>query len=164
MNTFNSLLLELSKHNVNGVCPTLFDKTNFDMSVKLKSIIILKESDYATYKHIIPINSLILLANVNLDQMSKIENNIKFNNISNSVGTIIYNLDKFIISFMKSHQYPIYEVDDSYHFNQILDDNILWNAFENVKINIQMINNNNVITWIGIPHKGTISEGMEWIY
>jgi len=129
----------------------------------MNSIIVLKENDYMNLRYTLPANSTILIVSTEVDQLT-ILNNMKRYNINTSTGDITSRLDQFIISFLRSNQHPTYESDDAYNIS--IDDDTLWNAFDNVKISIKMIKDgifsNNI--WKGPVFRGHISEGMEWHY
>jgi hypothetical protein len=163
--SLHPLLVDLNKLSINGTHLTIFDRTNFYASVKTPSVIVLKENDYINLKHLMPVNSNILLVSMENDQMHIIGANIRVHNINFSSVELASRVDQLIVLFLRSHQHPIYEHNDDIYSIPI-DNDTLWNVFDNVKITIKMIKNGDFIItqWKGTPFKGLRSEGMEWTY
>ena len=158
------LLVDLDKLPTHEKHLTIFDRTNFHISIKMDSIIIINEHDYGNLKHLLPITSTILIVNIDADQISVLKNVVKERNIDVPVFIIISMVDQFMISFIRSHGHSVYESDDSFHFDRWVDDDELWNAFSCIKLTVKMVKNG-ILTdkqWKGYAFKGLGPDGMEW--
>ena len=155
----HSMLTEFNKFLYNGHRPTIFDASNFASSVGINAVIVIKNTDYHNLKNIIPPNSVILIVSITGNQKTVLHRNLATLNVNVSVDQIVSKIDQMIISFLRSHEHPIYESE----YLDNIDDEDLWTICDGVNLNAKLvINGINQSSWRGYAFRGVGFQGMEW--
>ncbi len=145
-NNFSSLeqmLIDLQQFNQNNCCPVILDNSNYHLSHKTNSIIVLKKTEFEKVKNNLPINSVVLMVTVASGQRNILINNISQIGVTNGnngnidvLHVVISNVGKMIVLFLQQNGFPIYSSIDQ---GNNINDFTMWNLFNNVKLKIQLL-------------------------